>query len=549
MAPTNPLPITPSTRAALQQPIQKQDPKTISNKNQLAPKRVSTENKPATQPPQQKKPPRRSSKPIINWFQRKLAGTVKAKRPDVLPHPSELGRGKARSGLASTRVPSRVASSPLPAPAPTNGRQHSRLDALNATRRKTISLNGDDDYRDLSSRREPVDDSSSNESDSLARESTWYQPSALEADEDASVRPIYPSTPPSPSPSRSSSSYLSDPRTFRSIAASTKPTTILSIDLNGNGMAHIAQAPLTPSSQVNRYPPHIRTSSSATNPTIGGGSITFSTLPQPSSRPSSLLNPGTLNPSSVGSNVTSVQAPLHTTHHPRNNPRPSSPPLDNASMLTLASSAYAMPGLRLTVSGAAYSAPPSAMGAGDSFSHFDGSVYPDLESANQSVIGDDEPQEERDFDASVRALRPRSSRRGSWESEASRWSARVQMGTPSLARERSLWTTNSGRTGGFSDTAEFFEKKEDTENIDQEGVIESDAAPTRRSNSTTQSHSPKASAVPDTRKPVSPRPMTTDTRNQFTSGKPSLSSNHETQEGENDDLVPKSDPLGATQDM
>lgn len=44
-------------------------------------------------------------------------------------------------------------------------------------------------------------------------------------------------------------------------------------------------------------------------------------------------------------------------------------------------------------------------------------------------------------DASVRALRPRSSRRNSWDSEVSRWSARVLLG-----RERSL-RTNSFRVG------------------------------------------------------------------------------------------------------
>lgn len=70
-------------------------------------------------------------------------------------------------------------------------------------------------------------------------------------------------------------------------------------------------------------------------------------------------------------------------------------------------------------------------------------TYADAESTSQYILGDDD----RDVDASVRALRPRSSRRGSWESEASRWSARLQggQGTP---KERSLWTSNSMRTGG-----------------------------------------------------------------------------------------------------
>ncbi|KAJ7638635.1 hypothetical protein FB45DRAFT_903416 [Roridomyces roridus] len=268
--------------------------------------------------------------------------------------------------------------------------------------------------------------------------------SSIEADEDASMRPLPPSSPPSPSPPPSSSSYVSDPRTFRSIAASTKPTTLLSIDLNGNGMAHIAQAPAAP---INRL--HVRSSSTNTNsPVVGSGaSVTFSALP-----PSPISPPH--------SNLNSVQAPLHTTHHPRNNPRPSSPPLDNASMLTLASSAYAIPNRAGVNTPGWSSAPPSALG--DSLSHFGGSItYMDAESTSQYLLGDD------DVDASVRALRPRSSRRGSWESEASRWSARVQQGggagTPSVARDgRSLWTSNSIRTGGFStENAETYEKSDE----------------------------------------------------------------------------------------
>ncbi|KAF9469077.1 hypothetical protein BDZ94DRAFT_1245307 [Collybia nuda] len=286
---------------------------------------------------QQKNVPRRSSKPIINWFQRKLAGTGRTKRAENL---NSATNGKGRAGPTSlpSRLAPRATSSPVPSPTSHGTRQQGRQESV---RRKTLSLNDDDREFDEG------DDASLDQS-SLARESTWSPASGLEADDDASVRPIPPSAPPSPSPSRSSSSYLSDPRTFRSMAASTKPTTLLSIDLNGNGMAHIAQAPMTPPSYVNRFQTHIRTSSTTTNPPHGSGtSITFSSLPQSSSRPSSLSNPGSPGSQSAmphGNGV--VQAPLHTTHHPRNNPRPSSPPLDNASVLTLASSAYAVPGLR-----------------------------------------------------------------------------------------------------------------------------------------------------------------------------------------------------------
>ncbi|KAJ7086701.1 hypothetical protein C8R44DRAFT_991545 [Mycena epipterygia] len=402
----------------------------------------------ATQPVEQKKASHRSSKPIINWFQRKLAGgssLVKSKRVEN-QQPAD-SRAQGRPTSIPLRVTNRISSAPPPNP---NGKHLSKLDVA---RRKTISLNEEDDgemyANDLAS-----------EHSSFAPDSAWSPTSALEADEDASMRPLPPSSPPSPSPSPSSSSYVSDPRTFRSIAASTKPTTLLSIDLNGNGMAHIAQAPAAP---INRL--HVRSSSTNTTPAVvgSGASITFSALPP--SPISSSVDPRnhSSNPSSSQTtphgNVSSVQAPLHTAHHPRNNPRPSSPPLDNASVLTLASSAYAMP-VRAGVNTPGWSsAPPSALG--DSLSHFGGSItYADAESTSQYLLGDD------DVDASVRALRPRSSRRGSWESEASRWSARVQQGgagTPSLARDgRSMWTSNSIRTGGFSaDNVETYEKSDE----------------------------------------------------------------------------------------
>ncbi|KAJ7499103.1 hypothetical protein FB451DRAFT_987190, partial [Mycena latifolia] len=410
--------------------------------------------KPGTPPAEQKKASHRSSKPIINWFQRKLAGgssLVKSKRAENQQPTDSHAQGRPAS--IPLRVTNRISSAPLP-----NGNPK-QLSKIDVARRKTISLNEEEDgemyANDLAS-----------ESSSIARDSAWSPTSAFEADEDASLRPLPPSSPPSPSPSPSSSSYVSDPRTFRSMAASTKPTTLLSIDLNGNGMAHIAQAPAAP---INRL--HVRSSSTNTTSAVGGGgaSITFSALPpspisssvDPSAR--NQTSPFSSNPSSAQTtphgNVSSVQAPLHTAHHPRNNPRPSSPPLDNASVLTLASSAYAMPNRAGVNTPGWSSAPPSALG--DSLSHFGGSItYADAESTSQYLLGED------DVDASVRALRPRSSRRGSWESEASRWSARVQQGgagTPSLARDgRSLWTSNSIRTGGFSaENVETYEKSDE----------------------------------------------------------------------------------------
>lgn len=129
-------------------------------------------------------------------------------------------------------------------------------------------------------------------------------------------------------------------------------------------------------------------------------------------------------------------------------------------MLTLASSAYAMPARG---SGAhAYSI--HTLGFGDNVSLGGSMVFPDGESTSQFPDDDD-----RDIDASVRALRPRSSRRGSWESEASRWSARVHggagPGTPSLMRNGSLWATNSVRTGCFSENTDFTKDGEEVESL------------------------------------------------------------------------------------
>ena len=96
-------------------------------------------------------------------------------------------------------------------------------------------------------------------------------------------------------------------------------------------------------------------------------------------------------------------------------------------------------------------------------------AHQDGESTSQFVLGDDDRLDDRDIDASVRALRPRSSRRGSWESEVSRWSARIAggPGTPSLTRERSLWTTNSNRGGGpLHADGNDQTKEDDNESVD-----------------------------------------------------------------------------------
>lgn len=388
----------------------------------------------------QEKVTRRSSKPLINWFQRKLTPTVKHKPTDEpIPQPSGPSEHLKHVRTVAT-LPSRSTNAPPPLSL-NSGRASSRLDA--STKRKTISLNGDDAFSDYPNR-----DDLSTDSSWVARVSAWSPSSALEADEDASLRPLPPSLPPSPSPSRSSSSFISDSHTFTSMAASTKPTTLLSVDLGG-GMAHIAQAPLTPTSQFHRV--HGRSSSTtATNNFLGAnGSLTFSSFPQAPSRPTSITLSAAPN---TGSSHLAVQAPLHTAHHPRNNPRPSSPPLDNASVLTLASSAFGIPGHRGGHLPDSSSVAPSALG-GDSVSHFDGGSlrYGDGESTARFLLGDEDRIDEGGFDASVRALRAQSSRRNSWESEASRWSAGLRDGSgQSLMRQRSGRTTFSMATGAFS---------------------------------------------------------------------------------------------------
>ena len=389
-----------------------------------------------------KKVGRRSSKPILDWFQRKLGGTARTRRASDVAHArvvnSDRGgstREKRRSGLTDgSRELSRVQSTP------SRGRLSSERDLRRLSQvppssfpsRSTTSPVNVNDTTSVQEEQEGRGDVSTYRS-SYARDSMWSPTSNLEADDDASVRPLPPSSPPSPSPSPSSSSYLSNPRTFRSMTASTKPTTLLSVDLNG-GMAHIAQAPPTPLTPA-RIPAH-----------LGGpaGSISFSALPP---------SPSSSYSTSIRLDMHPVQAPQHTTHHPRNNPRPSSPPLDNASMLTLASSAFGIPGARMGVLGGTNDA--------TSFSHFSqfgGSRIGAEDRSSHIVVGDDlDVEGDRDVNASVRALRPRSSRRGSWESEASGWSASLGngiatgpgLGTHAAVKDRSSRSL-SVKTGQIS---------------------------------------------------------------------------------------------------
>ncbi|RPD61940.1 hypothetical protein L226DRAFT_535315 [Lentinus tigrinus ALCF2SS1-7] len=409
-----------------------------------------------------KKVSRRASKPIINWFQRKLAGT--RRQSDAQRYGASSPRGKESKQHRRTSVPT-----PPPLSIQSRTRSNTVGSRQNRSRslRGTISLNETIDDADSRSYETDSDDGLHS---SVARESLYSPASYLEADEDASVRPLPPSSPPSPSPSRDSSSYLSHSRTFRSVTASTKPTTLLSVDLTG-GMAHIAQAPPTPTTPGHRLPPHIRTHSSGPS----AGSITFSAFLPPS--PTSPSRPSSDNSGTMGANLT---APLYTTHHPRNNPRPSSPPPDDASVLTLASSAFGMPGARIGVSALALSGHASiaddsisqwsnAAGLTDSTSHF---MMGELEEGAEEGRYFD-----HDVDASVRALRPRSSRRGSWDSMVSGWSANVPgsaVGAPSPGgiRSKSLWTSGSYRTGGMSTEdalGDAFPESEEQQDADTKG--------------------------------------------------------------------------------
>lgn len=94
------------------------------------------------------------------------------------------------------------------------------------------------------------------------------------------------------------------------------------------------------------------------------------------------------------------------------------------------------------------------LGGGDSISHLGGSVLgdPEGENTSQFLLVDDDRLDvdgERDVDASLRALRPRSSRRGSWDSEVSGWSAKILGSGPGVTTgNRNMWTSNSMKIRG-----------------------------------------------------------------------------------------------------
>ncbi|KAG8981831.1 hypothetical protein FRB94_009219 [Tulasnella sp. JGI-2019a] len=437
---------------------------------------------------------RRSSKPILAWVQRKLAGgggsTIRASTVHENSGVNEHGiRGSQAGGTATVTANSRgtrqSSASNLSPPRGGQSQKKSQNPTGNSDfmRRKvahnshtppplTLTAHKNSDGAQIATTTNGSDSpkATSISFSMAAPGSTWSPSNPLEADDDASIRPLPPTSPPSPTPSRSthltassdrtSGGYMSDPRTFRSNAASTKPTTLLSVEMGGGaGMAHIAQHP--PSiAGTNTAPssPTFGARFSGTGRTLGHGpalsttSITFSTLPSgvasassPSSRhplasaqlPESEPSDDTEHQSD---NAHITQAPNLTHHHPRNNPRPSSPPPDNASTLTLASSvAFNSPrGLQ--------NGTPSIVSRFPSLHGYRGSS---LTGGFGSGNADEDPA------ASVRALRPRS-RRGSWDSVGTTetgWSAALG-GTGGMGRRKGATTVGSMRTGDDLDLDE-----------------------------------------------------------------------------------------------
>lgn len=440
-------------------------------------------------PPHTQKIKHRSSKPILAWVQRKFAGgNNPSKHPKDQASPTGLdgtasSQERQRSGTLSASTnsrPSRAATGERRLSEPKKDRPNYNVNSVgkqrksadrgatsvaassnkNASMRKKAMLNhappslvstaGNTETGQqvlVSSGHTHGSDSAppSPRSTSLSF-AAWSNPG--EADDDASIRPLPPTSPPSPAPSKSthhtissytSGGYVSDPKTFRSGAASTKPTTLLSIDVGHTVAAHIAQAPSTtggapsivggtgtaPSSPSLARFPSGGPRGHAQGPSTG--SITFSTLPTGARHPlaaAQVPEPEEDDRGSLIDDTVPITVPNLSHYHPRNNPRPLSPPLDNASMLTLASSTMANGG-------------PRPQGTPSIASRFPVSV---------SGLGFGGYEEGPD--ASVRALRPRS-RRGSWGSVTSTetgWSAAVHALGPSARKyvEESVRSTADG---------------------------------------------------------------------------------------------------------
>ncbi|KAM0789249.1 hypothetical protein ACM66B_000092 [Microbotryomycetes sp. NB124-2] len=280
------------------------------------------------------------------------------------------------------------------------------------------------------------------------------------ADTDASVRPISPSSHAASSlnsrtDSASNASLAPTQGTFKSYA-STKPTT-LSVDSGGAGGANrIAVVPGTGAGSI--YQP-----STATQPLVpstsasgGGGSPLAVHTPSSPNGPGITFDLTTTSPqlsgqqqnsastNLAGATDTSVgdmaKVPRHTQMHPRNNPHPASPPPDNASMLTLASSSFAPSISRhdRRDAPAAAAVPSSHLGA-HSGGSWQGGGLNALRAWKREGDGPG-----ADEDASVRVLA--GSRRASDESlgGTSTWSAAVGRSVGVAPSIRTVGTTGTG---------------------------------------------------------------------------------------------------------
>lgn len=350
--------------------------------------------------------PGAKSKPLFDWFTRKLGAGRRATYSD----------GSSRPKAAIHNVISRPESVSL--------RSYSMSYADSAERDRRREANNPYPSIPVPPRVESTYDSVSLSFLSRSRtpsiRSEASRPRLLcvedrEADEDASIRPFPPSSPSQTSRSVSilspaPRSHLSRTTSFDSLgrqsrqdSTSTKPTT-MSIE-SGPHPAHIAQVSAPP---------------------VGDP----------------IAGPSRLNETPFTPDL--IQAPKHTHPHPRDNPRPASPPRPNASTLTLASSTFAtapinhLPTARvrdLSIRPTSMATSPSVTFAephGDrptsayEYAPSAPSVYA-LSANGPSFRG----WGRLDKDASVRALR----RRGSSDSDQSRWSWKGQGGQGRLEEE------------------------------------------------------------------------------------------------------------------
>jgi hypothetical protein len=175
----------------------------------------------------------------------------------------------------------------------------------------------------------------------LSRQRSSLGSSVDGASPDASVRPISPS-------SLAASSVASTPRTFKStVSASTKPTTLFSVASDG-GANRIAVSPSVRSRQDSSHArspsldsPRFNQSLYASPNGNGNGNGNGGGRPQSERTVSSEKGVPGMTAAVTFSHLPGATIPNHSHPHPRNNPHPSSPPPDNASTLTLASSTFA----------------------------------------------------------------------------------------------------------------------------------------------------------------------------------------------------------------